>query len=136
MKMIVTINKTNGTFSHPFFAPTIEDATQAMTKINPENMADIQFHELCEFKDNTDIFRLKLGPQNPTSKKHLDSLIATTNETLKAIYESLTILKSHDIKPETPITQALKEYQIACLRLELTKYNMDKLTIYESLADE
>ena len=129
MKMLVTINKTTGAFSHPFFAPTIEEATQAMTKINPENLADLQFHELCEFKDNSDIFRLRSGPQNPISKKHLSDLINITETNLTAL-ENLHSSVTDDLK----LLQL--EYQIAALNFDLSKYYLDELTIGDSLSDE
>ena len=132
MKMLVTINKTTGAFSHPFFAPTIEEATQAMTKINPENLADLQFHELCEFKDNSDIFRLRLGPENPTSKEHLQSLIAVNETKLDYLEDqhSDAITKKLDDKTILEL-----EYQIAALNFENAKYYLDEVVIGNSLSD-
>lgn len=133
MKMIVTINNATGAFSHPFFAPTIEEATQAMTKINPENLSDLQFHELCEIKFNSDIFRLRLGPENPISKQHLQTLI-TTNEanilTLESQHTDAIDKKLSDIEILT------LEYKIASLNFDLSKYYLDEATIYDQLSDE
>ena len=134
MKMLVTINKTTGAFSHPFFAPTIEEATQAMTKINPENLADLQFHELCEFKDNSDIFRLRLGPENPTSKKHLNQLMVDTDHAILQIEKHQQTLSAEDDKDWNYYLQL--EYKLASLRLESAKYALDFDTIYCSLSDE
>ena len=94
-----------------------------------ENFADLQFHELCEFKDNSDIFRLRLGPQNPTSKKHLSDLINITESNL-TILETLHSTATDDLK----LLQL--EYQIAALNFDLSKYYLDQLTIGDSLSDE
>lgn len=133
MKMIVTINKATGAFSHPFFAPTVEEATQAMTKINPENLSDLQFHELCEFKNNTDIFRLRLGPENPTSKHHLNQLMTDTDNSILQIEKLQQSLNAVTDKDWSYYLQL--EYQLASLRLESAKYALDFDTIYNSLAD-
>ena len=132
MKMLVTINKQTGAFSHPFFAPTIEEATHAMTKINPENLSDLQFHELFEFKNNSDIFRLRLGPENPISKQHLQSLI-TLNETKLDYLEA-----QHSDALEKKLDKATVlglEYQIASLKFENAKYYLDEVVIGNSLSD-
>lgn len=133
MKMITTINHKTGAFSHPFFAPTVEEAIAAMTKINPENMDDLHFHPICEIKDNSDLFRLTLGPTNPTSKQHLNQLIADCENAILN-YEDLI---TSDLNDETtPYINNLRlEYKLAAVKYDLAKYYLDMETIYDNLSD-
>lgn len=83
--LYVVIDTKNKKVSYPLTAPNMFIAKKALHEMNPENLDDLELHELCTVPDLHSLF--SINTETETSSYIPDSLLLDTSSDCETIAE-------------------------------------------------